>query len=87
LRSLTIYFAIAGALVRPGDSIPPRLIKFSADFLIIKSPVFPTLLRPVKEVITFLKGVPGVFSSACFATRHRKCATQVARYASRKPHD
>ena len=50
--SSTRYSPIAGDDVSPGDSIPAAFIKFSFGESIMKSPVLPTALNPVNDVIT-----------------------------------
>ena len=52
----SIYSAIAGDDVKPGDSIPAALMNPLMGEFIIKSPVLPTERKPQKEVIVLLTG-------------------------------
>ena len=65
---------MAGALVKPGDSIPIASKKFSLASSIIKSPVSPLALKPEKDVIILLFGKDLTDLSALVKTKSKSLA-------------
>ena len=72
--SSTQYSASAGALVRPGLSMPPNVIKPGADAWMTKSPVLPTARKPVKLVITLPNGMFLTYLALCARMLAMPCA-------------
>ena len=65
---------MAGALVKPGDSIPIASKKLSLASSIIKSPVSPLALKPEKDVIILLFGKDLTDFSALVKTKSKSLA-------------